>query len=138
MSVSKCSILQLPKISQPRGNISVIESVNQIPFSIERTYYLYDVPAGTSRGGHAHKQLEQLIIAVAGSFEVELDDGIDKKTFRLNKPFEGLYICPMVWRELHDFSSGSVCLVIASRPYEEDDYIREYVDFSSTAVTKAR
>jgi uncharacterized RmlC-like cupin family protein len=100
-----------------------------LPFDVKRVYYLYDVPGGESRGGHAHIELEQLIIAASGSFKVELDDGQNKKTFILNRPYQGLYILPGIWRELNDFSSGSVCFVIASKKYEENDYIRDYSDF---------
>ena len=131
MSISKCSIIELPKIKDVRGNLSFIENSNHVRFDIERVYYLYDVPGGASRGGHAHKQLQQLIIAVAGSFDVVIKDGKDTNKFKLNRPYEGLYICPMIWREIENFSSGSVCLVLASRPYEEDDYYRNYTDFYS-------
>jgi len=124
-----CKIISLNKIPDARGNLTFIEGNKQIPFPIERVYYLYDVPASSSRGGHAHKNLQQLIIAVSGSFTVVLDDGNGKKSFRLNKPYEGLYICPMIWREIHDFSSGSVCLVLASLEYDENDYYRDYNEF---------
>ncbi len=129
MPLNDCKIINLPKIADPRGNLTFLESFNQVPFDIGRIYYLYDVPGGASRGGHAHKELEQVIIAAAGSFEVILDDGIDKKSFSLNRAYEGLYMRGQIWRELLNFSSGSVCLVIASLPYSESDYIREYSDF---------
>lgn len=129
MGVQDCHIVELPKISDPRGNLTFIESGSHIPFSIERIYYLYDVPGGAERGAHAHKELHQLMIAVSGSFNVTLDDGKDKKTFFLNSPHIGLYICPMIWRELHGFSSGSVCMVIASQRYDENDYYRNYGEF---------
>lgn len=111
------------------GNITVVENGKTVPFDVKRTYYLYDVPGGESRGGHAHKDLYQLIIAVSGSFSVTLDDGNIKRTFILNRPYQGLYIVPGIWRTLDDFSSGSVCLVLASEKYSEEDYIREYEDF---------
>lgn len=133
MPLSDCKILELPRISDPRGNLTFIESDNHIPFGIERVYYLYDVPGGAERGGHAHKQLHQLIIAASGSFSVMLDDGTEKRTFFLNRSNYGLYICPMIWRELHDFSSGSVCTVLASRKYEEEDYYRDYTEFQGAA-----
>ena len=112
-----------------KGNITVVENNKTIPFDIKRTYYLYDVPGGEARGGHAHQKLSQLIIAASGSFTVTLDDGNVKRTFVLNRPYQGLYIVPGIWRVLDDFSSGSVCLVLASHPYEENDYIRDYEDF---------
>lgn len=112
-----------------RGNLSFIENNRQIPFQLERVYYLYDVPGGAERGGHAHLGLQQLIIAMSGSFDVVLDDGTDKKRFHLNRPYYGLYVCPMIWRELDNFSSGSVCLVLASNLYDEADYIRDYSQF---------
>lgn len=131
MSITKCSIIEIPKITDSRGNLSFIENKSQVPFAIERVYYLYDIPGGAERGGHAHKQLHQLIIATSGSFDIVLRDGKNIKTFHLNRPYRGLYICPMIWREINNFSSGSVCLVLASRPYEEDDYYRKYSEFLS-------
>lgn len=130
-NINQCQIIELPKISDTRGNLSFIESNMQVPFQIQRVYYLYDVPGGSERGGHAHKQLEQLIIALSGSFDVVLDDGVTQKTIHLNRPNFGIYICSYIWRELNNFSSGSVCGVIASRPYEEHDYIRDYEKFLS-------
>jgi len=127
--IESCRLIELPKISDPRGNLTFIESNKQIPFNIQRVYYLYDVPSGAERGGHAHKELEQLIIASSGSFDVVINDGIQERRFHLNRPYYGLYICPYIWRELDNFSSGSVCTVLASRPYEEDDYFREYQDY---------
>ncbi len=130
--IDKCEIINLPKIEDARGNLTFIEEESLIPFAIKRVYYLYDVPGGSERGGHAHIELNQLIIALAGSFDVELDDGKTKKTFTLNRPYEGLYICPGIWRELKNFSSGSVCLVLASNLYSEDDYYRDYDQFISS------
>ncbi|NUN64588.1 WxcM-like domain-containing protein [Pseudanabaena biceps] len=127
--VNKCKIINLPKITDPRGNLTFIEGGKHIDFDIKRVYYLYDVPGGAERGGHAHKELQQLIIAIAGSFDIVLDDGYKKKRFHLNRSYYGLYICPMVWRELENFSSGSVCMVLASILYDESDYYRDYEDF---------
>lgn len=129
MNINLCNIIDLPKIHEPRGNLTVVESGNQIPFDIQRVYYLYDVPGGSERGGHAHKDLHQLIIAMSGSFDVLLDDGKDKKRVHLNRSYHGLYVCPMIWRELDNFSSGSVCLVLASNKYDEADYYRDYSEF---------
>jgi oxalate decarboxylase/phosphoglucose isomerase-like protein (cupin superfamily) len=125
--------MSLPKITDTRGNLSVIEAQDHVPFAIERIYYLYDVPAGASRAGHAHKQLQQLFIAVSGSFDIILDDGYETRSFQLNRPYQGLYVCPMIWRELNNFSSGSVCLVLASHRYDESDYYRNYDTFLSAA-----
>jgi dTDP-4-dehydrorhamnose 3,5-epimerase-like enzyme len=129
MSIDTCQIIDLPKIHDPRGNLTFVESNNQIPFAIERVYYLYDVPGGSERGGHAHKDLHQLIIAMSGSFDVVLDDGKDKKRVHLNRSYSGLYVCPMIWRELDNFSSGAVCMVLASNKFAEDDYLRDYAEF---------
>ena len=129
MSLADCKIINLPKISDPRGNLTFVEGGNHIPFEIRRVYYLYDVPGGSQRGGHAHKGLTQLIIAMSGSFDVVLDDGRDKLRFHLNRSYNALYVCPMIWRELDNFSSGSVCLVLASNLYDEDDYYRDYAQF---------
>lgn len=129
MSIAKCSIVDLPRIQDPRGNLTFIEGSTHVPFDIQRVYYLYDVPGGAERGGHAHKGLHQLIIAISGSFDVHLDDGKEKKVFHLNRSFQGLYVCPMMWRELNNFSSGAVCMVVASEKYDEDDYYRNYSDF---------
>lgn len=129
MSLKECKIIDLPKISDPRGNLTFIEGKRHIPFEIKRTYYLYDVPGGETRGGHAHKNLQQFIIAMNGSFDVVLDDGSEKKRFHLNRAYYGLYVSSMIWRELDNFSSGSVCLVLASTMYEESDYIRDYNEF---------
>lgn len=128
-NVNTCRPISLPKISDPRGNLTFIEGMNHIPFDIKRVYYLYDVPGGAERGGHAHKGLSQLIIAMSGSFDVVLDDGFKKKRYHLNRSYSGLYVCPMIWRELDNFSSGSVCMVLASNRYDESDYYRNYDDY---------
>lgn len=135
MSLEDCKIIDLPKISDPRGNLTFIEGGQHIPFDIKRVYYLYDVPGGSERGGHAHKELSQLIIAMSGSFDVILDEGGEKKRFHLNRSYQGLYVCPMMWRELDNFSSGSVCMVLASNIYEESDYYRDYNEYL-TAIKK--
>lgn len=128
--VEDCRIIDFDKHhSDRKGNLSVVENGIAIPFDIKRAYYLYDVPGGESRGAHAHKELEQLIIAASGSFNVTLDDGINKKTFFLNRPYQGLWVRPGLWRDLFDFSSGSVCLVLASALYNDHDYIRDYSQF---------
>ena len=129
MPIEDCRMIDLPKISDPRGNLTFVENGNHIPFDIQRVYYLYDVPGGAERGGHAHKGLQQLIIAMSGSFDVVLDDGREKKRIHLNRSYGGLYVCPMIWRELDNFSSGSVCMVLASNRYDEDDYYRVYDDY---------
>lgn len=128
------SLIDIPKIHDPRGNLSVIEN-NVVPFEIKRVYYLYDVPSGAYRGGHAHKEQYELLVAVSGSFEVVLDNVKKKEIVMLNKPNIGLLIPTMVWRELQNFSSGAVCLVLASDVFEESDYIREYDEFKSSKTT---
>ena len=129
-TVYDCTIIELDKHhSDRKGNISVVENGRDVPFNVKRTYYLYDVPGGESRGGHAHKELRQLIIAASGSFTVTLDDGHVKRTFTLNRPYQGLYVVPGIWRTLDDFSSGAVCLVLASEKYDAADYIRDYNEF---------
>ncbi|MDG2013264.1 MAG: FdtA/QdtA family cupin domain-containing protein [Pirellulaceae bacterium] len=129
MGLNNCRLIELPKISDPRGNLTFIEGNTHIPFDIKRVYYLYDVPGGAERGGHAHKALHQLIIAMSGSFDIVLDDGTDKKRIHLNRSYFGLYVCPMMWREIDNFSSGSVCMVLASNLYDESDYFRHYDKF---------
>lgn len=136
-SVDDCRIINLPKISDPRGNLTFIENSSHIPFDIKRVYYLYDVPGGSDRGSHAHKQLHQFIVAMSGSFDVVLDDGRQMKRFQLNRSHYGLYVCPMMWRYLDNFSSGAVCMVLASETYSEDDYIREYDSFVSAVREEA-
>jgi hypothetical protein len=135
MPISDCRIVDLPKITDPRGNLTFVEGGAHVPFDIQRVYYLYDVPGGAERGGHAHKGLRQLIIAMTGSFDVLLDDGRDKRRVHLNRAFSGLYVCPLIWRELDNFSSGSVCLVLASNRYDESDYFRDYQEFCSALGT---
>jgi WxcM-like, C-terminal len=126
MSLTLCRTIELPVIHDARGNLTFIEGERHIPFSIQRVYYLYDVPGGSERGGHAHKGLHQLIVAMSGSFDVILDDGTERKRFHLNRSYFGLYVCPMIWRELDNFSSGAVCMVLASNRYDEDDYYRNF------------
>ena len=127
------NLINLPVISDPRGNLSFIESDAHVPFSIARVFYLYDVPSGSVRAGHAHKALHQLLIAVSGSFDVRLHDGVSEERVTLNRPHVGLHIGPMQWREIDNFSSGSVCLVLASTPYDEADYIRDFDAFLARA-----
>lgn len=128
--IEKCQVIELPRINEPRGNLTFVEANRHIPFGIQRVYYLYDVPGGAERGGHAHKALHQLIIAMSGSFDIHLDDGHNKKSVHLNRSYNGLYVCPMIWREIDNFSSGAVCMVLASEYYEELDYYRNYSDFA--------
>ncbi|MBO4340646.1 MAG: WxcM-like domain-containing protein [Bacteroidales bacterium] len=128
--VSDCPVIELGKIhGKRRGNITVVENGGPLPFDAKRVYYLYDVPGGASRGAHAHKELSQLIVAASGSFQVSLDDGKVKRTFFLNRPYQGLLVRPGIWRDLYDFSSGAVCMVLASDVYRKDDYIRDYQEF---------
>ena len=134
--LKNCKIIDLPKIEDARGNLTFVEGNKHIPFEIRRVYYLYDVPGGSERGGHAHIALSQLIIAMSGSFDVVLDDGSEKKRFHLNRSYYGLYVCPMTWRELDNFSSGSVCMVLASNLYEASDYYRDYDEFISAVNSK--
>lgn len=122
-------IIELPKISDPRGNLSVIEEFKQIPFKIERTYWIYDVPGGENRGGHAFKETEELIVALSGSFDVTVDDGIEKKVFNLNRSYYGLYVPKGLWREMENFSTNSLALVLSSTKYDSNDYIRDYDEF---------
>lgn len=136
MSLELCRLIELPKIQDSRGNLSFVEGGNHIPFDFKRVYYLYDVPAGSTRGGHAHKALKQFMICLSGTFDVILDDGLHQKRIQLNRPFQGLYICPMIWRELENFSTNAVCLVLASELYEESDYIRDIGDFRMAVGAK--
>lgn len=128
-TVYDCTVIELDRHQHEKGNITVVENGIDVPFDIKRAYYLYDIPGGESRGGHAHYELRQLIVAVSGSFDVQIDDGNVKRTFTLNRPYQGLLVVPGLWRELENFSSGSVCLVLASLEYDEADYIRVYDDF---------
>jgi dTDP-4-dehydrorhamnose 3,5-epimerase-like enzyme len=130
-TIEDCQLLQFNTINDTRGNLTVVEGGMDIPFKIARAYWLYDVPGGESRGGHAHRQLWQLVVSASGSFEVLLDDGQDRKTVFLNRSYYGLLIPSMIWRELTNFSSGSVCVVLASEPFDESDYYREYAAFAS-------
>ena len=129
MRLSEVKIIDIKKIEDRRGNLSVVEELADVPFHIARAYWVYDVPGGESRGGHAHKRLRQFVIALSGSFNVTLDDGTEKRTFHLNHPYQGLLIEMGIWRTLDDFSSGAVCLVLASERYREDDYIYDYDEF---------
>ena len=129
MTLNDCKLIELPKIADPRGNLTYIEGGRHVPFQIQRVYYLYDTPGGAERGGHAHKGLHQLIVAMSGSYDVVLDDGNQRKRIHLNRSYYGLYVCPMIWRELDNFSSCAVCLVLASNLYDESDYYRDYQEF---------
>ena len=128
-SVYNCNVLTLPKIHNRAGNITALNNSVDLPFDVNRVYYLYDIPGGELRGGHAHKELRQLIVSVSGSFDITLDDGKNKKTVSLNRPYYGLYVIPGIWRELSNFSSGAICLVLASHRYDENDYFRNYDEF---------
>ena len=130
-SINDCKVMLLPKIADPRGNLTFVEGNRHIPFAIQRVFYLYDVPGGAERGGHANKVLHQLIVAMSGSFDVVLDDGAEKKRIHLNRSYSALYVCPMIWRALDNFSSGSVCMVLASHPYDQNDYYRDYAEYVS-------
>lgn len=131
--IAQCRLIDLPVITDPRGNLTFIECNRHIPFEIKRVYYLYDVPGGASRAGHGHKKLHQLVIAMSGSFDIVIDDGFQKKRFHLNRSYQGLYLCPMMWRDIDNFSGGSVCMVLASDYFDENDYFREYPDFLRVA-----
>jgi mannose-6-phosphate isomerase-like protein (cupin superfamily) len=122
-------IIDIPKIADPRGNLTVVQQMEQIPFKISRAYWIYDVPSGEHRGGHAHKHCREFIVAVSGSFTVTLDNSVERRSFLLNHPYQGLLVETEVWRTLDDFSSGAVCLVLAEDDFDEDDYIREYADY---------
>jgi len=129
MPLDSCHLIDLPKIADARGNLTFIEGGRLVPFDIKRVYYLYDVPGGAERGGHAHKNLHQFMVAMSGSFDVVLRDGRQSKRIQLNRSYFGVYICPMIWRELDNFSSGSICMVLASEHYDEKDYYRDYEEF---------
>jgi len=128
-TIDDCKVIELPKIHNRAGNITALNNQSDIPFDIKRVYYLYDIPGGETRGGHAHRELHQLLMAASGSFDVLLDDGSQKKIISLNRPYYGLYIIPGIWRELTNFSSGAICLVLASQIYIASDYIRDYKTF---------
>jgi len=132
-SVYDCNIIEMDKRHRDKGNLTVVENFLTVPFGVERIYYLYDIPGGESRGGHAHKELRQLIVAASGSFDVILDDGRIKRSFTLDRPYLGLLVVPGIWRELVNFSSGSVCIVLASLKFDESDYIRDHGEFLSYA-----
>jgi len=135
-TVFNCNVLTLPKIHNRAGNITALNNSVDIPFDVNRVYYLYDVPGGENRGGHAHKELQQLIVAVSGSFDITLDDGRNKKTVSLNRSYYGLHIIPGIWRDLTNFSSGAICLVLASHKYDANDYIRNYEEFMQMKTCK--
>jgi hypothetical protein len=130
-TVFDCNLISFPKIPNRAGNITAVQNGIELPFSVKRVYYLYDIPAGESRGGHAHKHLEQIIIAASGSFDITIDDGKDQRNVQLSRPYFGLYIRPGIWRSIFSFSSGAICLVLASSEYYEGDYFREYSEFKS-------
>ncbi|HVG28835.1 MAG TPA: FdtA/QdtA family cupin domain-containing protein [Pyrinomonadaceae bacterium] len=138
MGIAECKLIELPKISDPRGNLTFVEARRSVPFPIERVYYLYDVPGGETRAGHGHRALSQLMLAVSGSFDVLLDDGREQRKYHLNRPHVGLYIAPMIWRELENFSSGSVCVVLASAYYDPSDYFYVYEDFMKAVEAQQR
>jgi len=135
MGIDRAQLIDLRKVSDPKGNLTPIEGGLDVPFEIRRVYYTYDIPGGETRGGHAHRALEEFIVAASGSFEVFLDDGLKRASFFLNRSYYGLYVPQMVWRHLSNFSSGSVCLVLASDRYDEADYIRTYDHFIETVKT---
>lgn len=131
-TVYDCSIIHFPKIHNRAGNITPLTNNIEIPFEVKRIYYLYDIPGGEARGGHSHKKLQQVIVAASGSFDVTIDDGINKKTVQLNRPYFGLHLFPGMWRDISNFSSGAICLVLASDPYNAADYIRDYNVFKNS------
>jgi hypothetical protein len=137
MSLTACRFIDLPKIHDPRGNLTFVEGGNHVPFDIKRVYYLYDVPGGSDRGAHAHRALHQFIVAMSGSFDVVLYDGDRERRFHLNRSYYGLYVCPMIWRYLDNFSSGAVCMVLASEHYDEADYIRDRDVFVRAAASRS-
>ena len=138
MGIEACKFIEFPIVHDPRGNLTFVESNRQIPFDIKRVYYLYDVPGGAERGGHGHKNLHQVIIAMSGSFDVVLDDGSRHHRYHLNRSHYGLYVAPMMWREIDNFSSGSVCMVLASDFYDEADYFRDHHEFVKVATHKSK
>lgn len=134
--VEDCKLIELGKNHHANGNLTVVENGMQVPFDIKRVYYLYDVPGGEERGGHSHKALKQFIVAISGAFDVVIDDGINQRTITLNRPYQGLLIVPGIWRVINNFSSGAVCLVLASEHYDEADYVRDYQEFMQLTSTK--
>jgi hypothetical protein len=136
MNIVDCRVIELPKIADPRGNLSVVESGSTIPFAFKRLFYLYDVPGGASRAAHANVKLQEFIIAASGSFDVIADDGVERRTFSLNRSYYGLYLPGMIWREISNFSSGAVCLVLASEHYDASDYYRDYYQFKAAKSPK--
>ncbi len=135
-SIDQCKIIKFGKFHHPNGNLTVVENGKQLPFDIKRVYYLYDVPGGEERGGHSHKDLKQLVVAISGAFDVVIDDGVNQRTVTLNRPYKGLLIVPGIWRVINNFSSGAVCLVLASEHYDEADYVRDYQEFKQRTSTK--
>ena len=133
MSVHDCHLVDLPRFADPRGNLSFVEGSGHIPFDIARVYYIWGIPDGAERGAHGHRKLEQFVIATSGRFDVAIDDGRDRRTFHLDRPDQGLYLSPMIWRDVINFSDGAVCLVLASLPFDEGDYYRNYSDFLADA-----
>lgn len=133
--ISECSIIELPKVHFKAGNMSIADGINELPFKVDRVFWIYDIPAGESRGAHAHHNCHQFIIAASGSFEVEADDGKEKKIFYLNRPFYGLHIPPGIWAHELNFSAGAICLVLTSHPFDDDDYIKEYDEFRRLAIS---
>lgn len=138
MAIAECRLVDLPTIADDRGDLVVVEGGQHVPFEIQRVYYLCAIPDGSARGGHGHKRLRQLLIAATGSFDVVLDDGFDRRRVVLSDPYKGLLICPMIWRELENFTAGSVCLVLASMAYDEQDYYRDYNQFLAAARMMAK
>lgn len=134
-SLSRCHLMELPRHRHANGSLSVVQN-DTAPFPVRRVFYLYDVPAGAERGGHSHHQAQELIVALSGSFDVTLDDGVGRRTFSLNRPYQALYVCAGMWRELSNFSAGSVCLVLTSELYSEADYVRDYADFKRLTASK--
>ncbi len=136
MTLADCRMIDLPKIADPRGNLTFIEESRHIPFDIKRVFYLYDVPGGATRAGHALKKCHQFIVAISGSFDIILRDGLDSKRYQLNRSYYGLYVPPLIWREMENFSSGSVSVVLASEAYDEADYHRDYQAFLKAIVDR--
>ena len=129
LQVNDCSIIELPKVHYKAGNMSIADGINEVPFKVDRVFWIYDIPAGEARGAHAHRECHQFIIAASGSFEVEADDGTEKKTFYLNRPFYGLHVPPGIWAHEFNFSAGAICLVLTSHPYDDGDYIKSYDEY---------